>query len=50
MEEKVCKGGCKRLLSSEHFGINEKTRIDYKQCIECREKKSKKTTSQSLSG
>ena len=44
MEEKVCKGGCKRLLSSEHFGINEKTRIDYKQCIECRGKKSKKTT------
>ena len=36
---KLCKGGCKEELSSESFGINEKTNKEYKQCIQCRERK-----------
>jgi len=37
----LCKGGCKQLLPRENFGMNEKTNKEYKQCIECREKKKK---------
>ena len=37
----LCKGGCKQLLPRENFGMNEKTNNEYKQCIECREKKKK---------
>lgn len=41
---KLCKGGCKQKLCREEFGINHKTKEEYKQCIQCREKKKKDIT------
>ena len=38
---KLCKGGCKQQLCREAFGLNHKTKEEYKQCIQCREKKKK---------
>ena len=38
---KLCKCGCKQQLCSEAFGLNHKTKEEYKQCIQCREKKKK---------
>tara|TARA_B100000686_G_C16788402_1_gene976917 strand:+ start:2295 stop:2912 length:618 start_codon:yes stop_codon:yes gene_type:complete len=37
----LCKGGCKQLLPREKFGFNQKKKKEYKQCIQCREKKQK---------
>jgi len=38
---KKCKGGCKKFLSNDSFGFNNKSNEYYKQCIQCREKKLK---------
>tara|TARA_B100000214_G_scaffold187356_1_gene135164 strand:+ start:736 stop:1347 length:612 start_codon:yes stop_codon:yes gene_type:complete len=42
METKTCKGGCKKELTRDFFGFNDKTKEEYKQCVFCREKKHRK--------